>query len=107
MAALDADKVPWVRLLDLLEEQAQEAADKTRINSLRRGVVAGNGLPPPELGRPSVVPEQVDSGAWFEAVRAAYVAGELRDEDLLLDPALEPLRKKKPFAEILRIRREF
>jgi hypothetical protein len=106
VAVLDADKVPWVRLFDLLEEQSGDG-DKPRIATLRRGVVSGDGLPPPELGRPSLLPAQVDPTAWFEAVRAAYIAGDLRDEDLLLDPVLEPLRKKKPFADILRIRREF
>lgn len=108
VALLDADKVPWVRLMDLLEEQSREPADKQKIAALRRALVSGEALPPPDLGRASVVPAQSDLGAWFEALRTSYVAGEVRDEDLLLDPQIEPLRKaQKPFAEILRIRREF
>ena len=39
--------------------------------------------------------------------RASYVAGQLRDEDLLLDPALLPLRNAKPVSDLLRIRRDF
>lgn len=99
----------WLRYFDSLAFQAKGDESATNaIVALRTAVENGTALPTPTQGRSSsVVPPDSDQERWWEAARASYVAGHLRDEDLLLDPALMPLREAKPVAEFLRIRRDF
>lgn len=103
-AARTGQRAAWLRLLDQLVPQA--GADRAHVVDVRRAVVGGGELPPPRV-RPPVLPPLDDLAAWWSAAREAYGQGTLRDEDLLLDPALRPLAARYELAELLRIRREF
>lgn len=95
------------RWFDQLAGQCETDADRTHVAAVRRAVLANNPLPQTTPIRPTAVPPQADQNAWWNEMRAAYGDGRLRDDDLLLDPAYQPLRASHDFAELLRIRREF
>lgn len=99
----------WLRHFDnLMFQVKKDDASLGTIRALRTAVEKGGSLPAPTQGRgSSVIPPDADIERWWEAARATYFSGHLRDEDLLLDPTLEPLRAAKPVAELLRIRRDF
>lgn len=99
----------WLRHFDQLLLQARnDPASQALIGVLRMAVEKGSTLPPATQGRGAgVVPPDDDLERWWATARANYVSGHLRDEDLLLDPALLPLRAAKPVSELLRIRRDF
>jgi hypothetical protein len=40
-------------------------------------------------------------------VKRSYHAGVVRDEDLLLEPSMAPLRERYPLGDCLRARRDF
>ena len=107
IAAGDSDMSAWTRLLDQLAAQSDDAEDKEQVASVRRALLHQEGLPQTRPSRASVVPAVTDLDAWWTATRQAYVDGQVRDEDLLLDPAFEALRAMHDFAELLRIRRDF
>ncbi len=107
-AARSADKRPWLRTFALLLEHTKtDAAATALIESIRDAVAKDLPLPPTTTSRGSLVPANPDEDAWYQAVRASYAAGQVRDEDLLLDPVLAPLRKSKALGDVLGIRREF
>lgn len=99
----------WLRHFDTLLFQCKgDDASTQTVRALRDAVANGLELPAPTQGRgTTVVPPDADLERWWAAAKASYHAGQLRDEDLLLDPAMKPLREKKPVAELLHIRREF
>jgi len=99
----------WLRHFDqLLIQSRADASAQAAIATLRAAVEKGLPLPPATQGRGvSVVPPDDDLERWWASARTSYVAGQLRDEDILLDPSLLPLRASKPIADLLRIRREF
>jgi hypothetical protein len=103
----DADPSSWTRLLDQLTAQAVDADDKEQVAAVRRALVHADSLPPTRPSRASVLPAVPNLAEWWAATRQAYVDGQVRDEDLLLDPAFAPLRAAHDFAELLRIRRDF
>lgn len=101
---------PRERVLRLLDQLAAQAFDKAacdHIVALRRAVFAGQPLPPPMPIRPCAVPPRSDPSDWMLRLRGAYEVGAVRDDDLLLEPAYAPLRKRPDFADILRIPRHF
>jgi hypothetical protein len=107
-AARAADKKPWLRTFGLLLDHTRsDTVAKTLIAALRDAVAEGRPLPPATTSRPSLVPANPDLDAWELSLRAAYMSGHLRDEDLLLDPGLAPLRESRSLGELLSIRREF
>lgn len=107
-AARSPDKKPWMRTFRLLREHADvEPGAAALIDVLCDAIEHDKPLPASVTARPSLVPAHPDLDAWYAAVRASYAAGQLRDEDLLLDPGLAPLRAARPFADVIAIRREF
>ncbi|MFW5920311.1 MAG: hypothetical protein ACOCUS_00625, partial [Polyangiales bacterium] len=105
MAQRAPDQTPWTRLLDLLVHEALED-EIDHVKAVRAAVVAAQALPAPLHARQSIEPPG-DVEQWWQAVEAGYAAGQVRDEDLLFDPRLDPLSAHKPFSTLLRIRREF
>jgi hypothetical protein len=98
---------PLLRLLDLLAAQAGDDEQRQRIAAIRHAAVSGDSLPPTHAMRATVTPPAPDPAVAWAALKSAYRLGAVRDEDLLLDPAYRPLRLHRPFAELLRVRREF
>lgn len=98
---------PLLRLLDLLIEQAEDPKQAAAITAIREAIFEGDGLPQPHPARPTAVPAVADFTAWWSALEVAYREGQLREEDLLLDPAYRPMRQYRDPAELLRIPREF
>ncbi len=103
---LDARDV-LARWFDQLAEQCDSDADRGHVAAVRRAALSGATPPPTHPVRATAVAPQADHGAWWNDMRSAYNEGRLRDDDLLLDPAYQALRKDHDFAELLRIRREF
>jgi hypothetical protein len=105
MAAEAPDRAPWLRILDLLVEQAT-APDLDVVHGVRRAVSNGEDLPPTRPIRPTVLAPEPEAARLWQAAKLAYERGALRDDDLLLDPALLPLWQYD-LGELLRIRRDF
>jgi hypothetical protein len=106
IAVRAAEPAPWMRLLEILSQEAQ-GNERAHVNEIRRALAAGTGLPDPLPRKPSPVPAQQDEQQWWQALCDGYAEGLVRDDDLLLDPALQPIRARRPFDELLRIRRDF
>jgi hypothetical protein len=106
IAPRKGERARWVRLLDQLEMQA-EADELEQVRAVRHSLVAKGKAPAPVPPRASIVPAQPDPALWWRDVRDAYERGELRDDDLLLDPQLLELGRHYKLADLLRIRREF
>lgn len=102
-----ADSGPWLRLFHQLEGQAQ-GSDLPVVKAIVQALERGDQPPPTRPPRKeSVLPARSDLDAWWTEARRAYSEGELREDDLLLDPELQRLGRVRPFAELLHIRREF
>lgn len=102
------DESAWIRLLDQLVPQTWDEGEKLHVHAVRKSLVSGDALPPTLAPRDeSVLPPAPDVEQWWVAAREAYLEGRLRDDDMLFDPALRPLRQQKDFRELLRIRRDF
>jgi len=104
LASASAENKGWVRILDALVEQATDDEDHAQAHAVRRAVLHGDPLPPPRHFReePIIAPES----SWDQA-RDAYIAGQLRDDDMLLDATLRPLFDAHEPSELLAIRRDF
>lgn len=101
------EREPWLRVLARLADQA-DAEEAPVVAAIRAAVEADEPLPVVRpLREQPIVPRDPDFDAWWEACRAAYAEGRLRDEDLLLDPELIPLGRVRDFGELLRIVRDF
>ncbi len=98
-----------LRLLDQLVEQVGESEDRARVVAVRKAVFSGGPLPSPSPVRPTAVPRPPGASVeqWWEALVQAYLAGAVRDDDLLLDPAYRELRTHRDFSELLRLTRDF
>jgi hypothetical protein len=101
------DLTTCTRLLDQLAAQSTDAEDKEQVAAVRHALVNRLGLPETRASRGSMVPAVASLSQWWDATRQAYFQGQVRDEDLLLDPSFAPLRASYDFAELLRIRRDF
>jgi hypothetical protein len=102
------DPNAWSHLLDQLDEQAGNALDRAHIHAVRKAVLQGQSLPKTNRARDGSAPAPMDDlDAWWKNAQEAYREGSLREDDILLDPALEPLRRRFDMRELLRIRREF
>jgi hypothetical protein len=104
IASRTAENKGWVRILDALVEQATDDEDHAQAHAVRRAVLHGEPLPPPRHYREAPV---LPAGASWEQAQEAYAAGQLRDDDMLLDPNLRPLFEEHDPAELLAIRRDF
>ena len=94
-------------MFDQLADQASNAADRAHIVAIRKAAYEKVALPEPIAVRPCAVPAQDSLSEWLAGVTAAYAAGQLRDEDLLLEPAYAPLRDKADLGSVLRTARSF
>ena len=97
----------WVRIFNRLEAMADED-DAPIIATYLRALQNGGEFPTlTEFREEPVVTPVSDTDEFFKAVARAYYSGHLRDEDLLLEPTLDPLRSRYPLADCVRIRRDF
>jgi hypothetical protein len=107
VAARAADPAPWLRLLDMLAEQALEAEERDQVGGVRRALASGHPPPATRASRASVAQIFADPDQWWAEVQRGYAEGRLRDEDLLLDPVFQPIRSTRDLGSLLRIRRDF
>lgn len=100
---------PWLAILDKLLEQESEPEDRATIERVRQGFAAEprptRPLPRMSSAPPPPPPHQ-DLDVWWGELEASYVTGELREEAMLTDPTLEPVRRARDLASLLRLRRE-
>jgi hypothetical protein len=96
-----------LRIYDQLTEQAEAERDKQHIGAVRKALFADEEVPLPATPRVSSIPPGGNHVAFMSALGEAYRHGAVRDDDLLLDPAYTPYRRKFALAEVLRVRRGF
>lgn len=102
-----SDQEAWLRIVDQLVAQALDDADREAAKAIRRAIVTGEAPPEPSPPQQAPIAAGGDPSALFAAVCEAYRQGALREEDLVLDPRLDPLRPAHEPADVLRIRRDF
>lgn len=100
-------KTQYLRAIDHLVGQALDDDDAKAIQAIVTALDDDSPLPLPSPPKDNVVPASEDLAAWWAALRASYAAGQLRDDDLALDPTYDPLRGHYALGDLLRIRREF
>lgn len=98
---------PWLRVLDQLVAQALDEEDAAASRAIRLAVVKGDAVPRPSPPHEPGFEVEADVDSTFARMCEAYRRGSLRDEDLVLDPALSPLWARHDPADVLRIRRDF
>ena len=75
---------------------------------IRKAMVSGEGHPPmPDPPQEAEIDFVDDLDELWAGCAAAYAAGSLREDDLLLDPRFSALADKYDLADLLRIRRGF
>ncbi len=102
-----ADQETWLRMLDQLVAQALDEEDREAAAAIRRAVVQGDPLPLPSPPQEAPVEVADDLQAAFTRVCDAYREGAVRDDDLILDPRLDPIWQFHDPADVVRIRRGF
>lgn len=108
LAAASTDNKGWVRILDALVEQATDEEDHAQAHEVRRAILHGEALPQTRHFREAPVLEaHPDPELHWDQARRAYVDGQLRDDDMLLDASLAPLFRTHAPLELLEIRRDF
>lgn len=100
-------RVQYLRAMDHLATQATDDDDRAAVRGIIEAIETHTPLPPPSPPKTNVVPPQPDHEAWWQAMRAAYAAGQLRDDDLALDATYDALVEHHVLGDILRIRRDF
>ena len=107
LARRDPELIPWLRLFEQLQEQA-DAADAVRIQQIATAIEERETLPEPRPMRDdAAVPAHENLDDWLVAAQEAYSAGACREEDILFDPGLRRLGKVRDLSALLRIRRDF
>lgn len=97
-----------LRALDHLRPQSSGEEDAAARDAIIEAATSGaRPIPLPWPAQETAIPPDADLDAWWAAMNAGYRAGQLRDDDLVLDPAYDPLRERFDLGELLRIRREF
>lgn len=97
-----------LRALDHLRAQSNGAEDAEARDRILAAVDAGTReIPRPWPEQASAIPDPGDPASWWASLLEAYRAGQLRDDDLVLDPAYAPLLRSNDVGEIIRMRREF
>ena len=100
-------RTQYLRAMDHLATQALDDDDRAAMRGIIEAIENDTPIPAPSPPKPNVVPPQPDQEAWWQAMRAAYSAGQLRDDDLALDPTYDALTGTHVLGDILRIRRDF
>lgn len=98
---------PWLRVLDMLVAQALDDDDREAATAIRQAVIQDIEVPQPDPPQEVEMELADDLEKQWQDVAAAYRAGEIREDDLLLDPRFEPLGEQHDLADVLRIRRDF
>ena len=98
---------PWLRAFDMLVAQGLDEEDVAAATAIRQAVVAGDPLPQPSPPQEAPIEVGDDLEAAWTAMMESYRVGELRDDDLLLDPRFDELAKTHDLADVLRIKRDF
>lgn len=105
---LARDPANWMRMIDLLVEQADDEDEAEHVRGVRLALVSGDHAPDPEPPQEVCpAPPVGEPDAWWAAAKAAYEAGRLRDDDILFDARLRSLWTYRDPVELLRIRRSF
>lgn len=107
LAASLPSKEPVLRLFDQLSEQVSGDSERAHIAALRKACFDGSAPPPPVAVRPCAVAPDPDLARFKQAIMSAYEAGQVRDDDLLLEPAYAPLRERGELGTVLRVARDF
>jgi hypothetical protein len=105
--AKPTDEAPWRRMLDLAKHQALDAEDQAAVDAILAAVESGGPIPPPSPPQAPAMELDPDADIAFVRMREAYTAGQLRDDDLVLDPRYDVVADSYPLVDVLRIRREF
>lgn len=106
--SLTIERAPWLRAVDHLETQALDDHDELALQAIREAMDdEKTPIPPPSPAQSNVVPVTADLSATFEAMKAAYAAGQLRDDDVALDASYDPVAREHDLAALVRIRRDF
>jgi len=104
-----SDPRPWLAILDELARQASDEGECADVARVRAGYEASP-RPTRPAGRPTTSPPppppHADLDAWWQELSQRYLDGDLREEELLTDPILEPVRRGRDLGELLRLRRE-
>lgn len=98
---------PWLRIFDQLVAQAQDDDDRAAASAIRAAVVAGRPVPEPDPLQEAPVEVTDDVEATWATMLESYRVGELREDDLLLDPRFAPISATHELADVLRVRRGF
>ncbi|MGE0787495.1 MAG: SMI1/KNR4 family protein [Sandaracinaceae bacterium] len=104
------EQEPWLRIIDQLVAQAVDDEDAAAATAIRQAMLAGVDLPepyPPQEGAVDELDTAVDGEDAWSALADAYKRGELRDDDLLLDPSFTRVGQQRDLSDLLRIRRDF
>ncbi len=101
------DSAPFLRVLDQLLGQPLDKPEHDRAAAVRKALATGAPPPKPAPAGDFRANRTLDAEALWERVSRGYVEGYVRDEDLLLNPALTPLRSRPDYLSLLRLRREF
>ncbi len=102
-----ADQEAWLRMIDGLIAQALDDEDREATKAIRRAIVKGEATPLPSPPQEAPIEVGDDLDAVFATACDAYRDGSLRDDDLILDPRLDPVWLTHDPADVLRIRRDF
>lgn len=106
--AKPSDPSQWMRMLDHVSHQGLDDEDKTALAAITAAALDPTAeIPLPSPPQPPALELDPDVDIAFARMREAYGAGQLRDDDLALDPRYDAVASTYPLADVLRIRREF
>lgn len=100
-------KEALLRLFDQLGGQTLDEADHAHVAAIRHATHNHSIPPPTRPARALNVTLSDDPSEALASVKAAFVAGQLRDDDLLLHPSLSPIVAAGQGADVLRQPRGF
>ncbi len=101
-------RAPYVRAMDHLRAQVVDEDDGAALRAIADAMAAGSAtIPLPDPPQDTAVPDAGDVEARWAAMREAYAAGALRDDDLALDPSYDAVAAAHDLGELVHIRRDF
>jgi hypothetical protein len=101
------DDSAWRRMFDNLRPQALDEDDGAALKAILAAVDGDGAIPAPSPAQPAAMELPGDVDIAFVRMREAYTEGQLRDDDLVLDPRYDVVAESYPLVDVLRIRREF
>jgi hypothetical protein len=94
-----------LRLLDRLESSAGD--DLALVKAVAAAVAKGEPVVPRPVSETPIVAPSPDRNVYAQRLTDAYVTGLLRDEHMLFEPGLAPLRDAGWFGQLIHVRRDF